>query len=79
MYALWQSWHVALYTRDDCWQMLGAGHVYPRPSIYVRYVNDIGTVVEDTEAAKQMLTYLNSKHDKVRDGTARLRPIPPNS
>ena len=28
IYALWQSWHVALYTRDDCWQMSGAGHVF---------------------------------------------------
>ena len=40
-------------------------HVYnlqPKLVIYVRYVDDIGTVVDDDDAAKRMLDYLNSKH-----------------
>ena len=43
----------------------------PTPRIYVRYVDDVGTVVRDREQANNMLEYLNSKHPtiKVRDGT----------
>ena len=52
-----------------CMDRFEQRHIYelhPRPTIYVRYVDDIGTVVENTDAAERMLTYLNSKHPTIK-------------
>ena len=37
-----------------------------RPTLYVRYVDDVGTTVRNLEAASSMLDYLNSKHDTIK-------------
>ena len=38
----------------------------PTPRIYVRYVDDVGTVVRDREQANNMLEYLYSKHPTIK-------------
>ena len=38
----------------------------PSPIIYVRYVDDVGTVAEGTNAAKDVLKYLNKKHPTIQ-------------
>ncbi len=45
-------------------------HIYqqltPRPTIYVRYVDDVGTVTVNTITAKNTLTYLNKQHPTIK-------------
>ena len=38
----------------------------PLPAIYLRYVDDTGTLAKNTDHARGMLTYLNSKHDTIK-------------
>ena len=42
------------------------GELRPKPVIYVRYVDDIGTVVDNTADAHALLCYLNSKHKTIQ-------------
>ena len=37
-----------------------------KPTIYVRFVNDIGTTVDTIEEAFEILQYMNSKHPTIR-------------
>ena len=41
-------------------------HLYPASSLYVRYVDDSNTVANDTDQARDMLQYLNSKHPTIK-------------
>ena len=45
-------------------------HIYqqlhPQLSIYVRYVDDVGTVTTDAEQANTILTYLNEQHPTIK-------------
>ena len=45
-------------------------HIYqqlhPQLTIYVRYVDDVGTVTTDTEQANTILTYLNEQHPTIK-------------
>ena len=45
-------------------------HIYqelqPKPIIYVRYVDDVGTVVDSVEHSRTTLAYLNSKHRTIQ-------------
>ena len=43
-------------------------HIYNElePKIYVRYVDDIGTVVKRVSQAHSMLQHMNSKHNTIR-------------
>ena len=51
----------------DCFETM---HIYqnlqPPLTIYVRYVDDAGTVTPRTEQATTTLTYLNSKHPTIK-------------
>ena len=42
-------------------------HIYPlQPAIYIRYVDDTGTVVSCTNEAQRMVTNLNDKHKTIK-------------
>ena len=45
-------------------------HIYPQlepaSSVYVRYVDDTGTIANDVSQAQEMLTYLNSRHPTIK-------------
>ena len=45
-------------------------HIYqqlhPQLTIYVRYVDDVGTVTTDTEQANKILPYLNEQHPTIK-------------
>ena len=43
-------------------------HIYPtiQPTLYVRYVDDAGTVVKCTAQAERMLNHLNSRHKSIK-------------
>ena len=45
-------------------------HIYqqlhPQLTIYVRYIDDVGTVKTDTEQANTILTYLNEQHPTIK-------------
>ena len=52
-----------------CMDRLERKFVYslkPKPIFYVRYVDDVGTLVPDEESAVKMLNYLNSKHPTIQ-------------
>ena len=40
--------------------------LHPKPVVYVRYVDDVGTTVNGTDEAEVMLKYLNSKHKTIQ-------------
>lgn len=42
------------------------GKLKPKPVVYVRYVDDIGTVFDKTTDAHAMLFYLNSKYKTIQ-------------
>ena len=41
-------------------------HPYPSLTIYARFIDDIGTVVNNPNEAQLLLTYLNSKHPTIK-------------
>ena len=55
---------LAILTMDRFEQL----HIYStiQPAIYVRYVDDTGTVVDSVSDARKMLTHLNSQHKTIK-------------
>ena len=57
---------LAILVMDKFERMFVYQELSPTPRIYVRYVDDVGTVVRDREQANNMLEYLNSKHPTIK-------------
>ena len=53
-----------------CMDRFEANHIFrnltPKPIIYVRYVDDTGTLAKSKKEAENMLEYLNSKHPTIK-------------
>ena len=57
---------LAILVMDKFERMFVYQELSPTPRIYVRYLDDVGTVVRDREQANNMLEYLNSKHPTIK-------------
>ena len=57
---------LAIIVMDRFWRRFVYDELKPSPVIFVRYVDDVGTVVPSVEVAHQALEYLNQQHPTIQ-------------
>ena len=57
---------LAILAMDRFERMFVYKEIEPRLSVYVRFVDDIGTTVRSSNEAQKILTYLNSQHPTIK-------------